>query len=65
MPALQQAALQELARQIVKEAGLQAEDQQESRELKEREERANLFSRQVEVMRTSWDTQFEITKQWI
>jgi hypothetical protein len=36
--------------------------QQELRELKEREERANLFARHVEVQRTSWDTQFEITK---
>jgi len=36
--------------------------QQESRELKEREERANLYARHVEVQRTSWDTQFEITK---
>lgn len=38
------------------------EDKQELRELKEREERANLFARHVEVQRTSWDTQFEITK---
>jgi hypothetical protein len=62
LPAVHQQALRELARQIVREAGLQAEGQQETRELEEREERANLYARHVEVMRSSWDTQFEITK---
>jgi hypothetical protein len=62
VPAVQQEALHELARQIVKEAGLQAGAQQELREMREHEERVSRFSRNLEVLRSAWSLQFEIAK---
>jgi hypothetical protein len=62
IPAVQQEALQELARQIVREAGLQAGDQQELAEQREREERAARYSGIHETMREWWHLQMEIPK---
>jgi hypothetical protein len=62
VPAIQQEALQELARQIVREAGLQAEDQQELAEQRERDERAARYSAFHETMREGWHLQLEIPK---
>jgi hypothetical protein len=62
VPAVQQEALQELARQIVREAGLQAGAQQELREMREHEERVGRYSRNLGVLRSAWNLQFEIAK---
>ena len=62
VPVVQQEALQELARQIVREAGLQAGEQQELRERREHAERVGRYSRTLEGLRTTWNMQFEIAK---
>ena len=62
VPAAQQEALQELARQIVREAGLQAGAQQELRETREHAERVGRYSQNLESLRTTWSMQFEIAK---
>jgi hypothetical protein len=62
VPAVQKEALQELARQIVREAGLQAGDQQELAEQRERAERAARYSGFHETMREVWHLQMEIPK---
>jgi hypothetical protein len=62
LPERQRKALQELARQIVREAGLQAEGQQELPEMKQHQERVDRYSRNLEVLRTPWNLQFEIAK---
>ena len=62
VPVVQQEALQELARQIVREAGLQAEARQELLELRQHEERVGRYARNLEVLRTTWSLQFEIAK---
>jgi hypothetical protein len=59
---IEQETLQELARQVVREVGLQPGEQQELREMREHEERVSRYSRILEVMRTAWSLQFEISK---
>jgi hypothetical protein len=54
--------IQEVARQIVREAGLQAGEQQELLEMRQHEERVGRYSRNREVLRTAWNLQFEIAK---
>ena len=51
-----------MARQIVREASLQAGDQQELAEQREREERAARYSGFHETMREGWHLQMEIPK---
>ena len=62
VPLAQREALRELARQIVREAGLRAEEQQELPEMKQHQERVDRYSRNLEVLRTPWNLQFEIAK---
>jgi hypothetical protein len=59
---VQQEAIQELVRALVKEVGLQAGDQQELAEQREREERAARYSSSHETMREGWHLQMEIPK---
>jgi hypothetical protein len=55
-------ALQILARQFVREAGLHGEGQRELLRIRQLDERLGRLARYLETLRTAWSFQFEIAK---